>query len=190
MTNNLSSTQIEVLTLAAGREDRRIFPMPERLKSPAVQGKVFDALVAKGYVDQSSGDAVINTEGFKAVGMDVAEVSDAPKLHRSGTKKALLIELLSRPEGVSLFNALVSAWRWKMLLDGGVCNSFDQIAHKENTPKKYISRVFRMNFLAPDIVEAIINGTAPRELTLQDIKAAAIPECWDKQRKMFGFEAV
>ena len=33
------------------------------------------------------------------------------------------------------------------------------------------TKIYRLNFISPKIVEAIVNGTAPRDLRLQDIFA-------------------
>ena len=44
----------------------------------------------------------------------------------------------------------------------------------------------RLNFLAPDIREAIMNGTHPKGLKLADLMHP-FPSDWDLQRQQFGF---
>lgn len=44
----------------------------------------------------------------------------------------------------------------------------------------------RLNFLAPDIREAIMNGTHPKGLKLADLMNP-FPSEWDLQRQKFGF---
>ena len=83
---NLTPTQREVLELAAGRSDLRIFPMPERLNTILVQQKVFDSLLAKGFIDEESvafnaGHATISPAGLAAIGRepdDCIPAAEAP----------------------------------------------------------------------------------------------------------------
>jgi len=44
-----------------------------------------------------------------------------------------------------------------------------------------VGRVLRLTLLAPDIVEAILDGRQPRELQLEDL-LRAFPVEWQKQR--------
>lgn len=46
----------------------------------------------------------------------------------------------------------------------------------------YFSRLIRLNYLAPDIIAAIADGTQPPTLPSADI-----PLGWTIQRRMFGF---
>jgi hypothetical protein len=49
-------------------------------------------------------------------------------------------------------------------------------------------RLLRLNYLAPDIITAIMDGAQPRELTRRELLDANLPLDWALQRKMFGFE--
>jgi site-specific DNA recombinase len=62
----------------------------------------------------------------------------------------------------------------------------------EGTPSvysdKHVARLARLGWLAPDIVCAILDGTAPRTLTARQLlRAAEVPLAWSEQRSMFGF---
>jgi hypothetical protein len=41
-------------------------------------------------------------------------------------------------------------------------------------------------FLSPKIVKAVLTGTQPRTLRLQDIIAKQIPDLWEEQEEIFG----
>jgi hypothetical protein len=45
------------------------------------------------------------------------------------------------------------------------------MADKERINPPYLSRTIRLSLLAPDIVEAILNGTRPATLQLADLEA-------------------
>ena len=50
----------------------------------------------------------------------------------------------------------------------------------------YVSRVLRLTLLAPEIVEAILDGRQPAELQLDDL-LKGFPLGWKGQRREFGF---
>jgi hypothetical protein len=52
----------------------------------------------------------------------------------------------------------------------------------------YFTRVLRLAYLAPDIVEAIIEGRQPPELTANKlIRVKSLPIDWPGQREALGF---
>jgi hypothetical protein len=92
----------------------------------------------------------------------------------------------SRADDTTLTKALARAWRWQKLLDEGTYGSLAEIAEKERINRSYLSRTVRLSLLAPDIVEAILNGTQPAALRLTDLEAPFAID-WSKQRAAFGF---
>ena len=54
------------------------------------------------------------------------------------------------------------------------------------TPNRF-SRVFRLNYLAPDIITALIDGSQPPGLTRRQLVQASLPMDWSLQRKLLGF---
>jgi len=60
--------------------------------------------------------------------------------------------------------------------------------HIETYSQRYLARVARICWLAPDMISAILDGTQPPQLTGRRlIRANAIPLDWPSQRAMFGF---
>jgi len=47
----------------------------------------------------------------------------------------------------------------------------------------YVRRIFSYAFLAPDIVEAILDGRQPQDLTLEKLRKK-LPMSWAEQRTM------
>lgn len=64
--------------------------------------------------------------------------------------------------------------------------NISQLARKENISDRYVSRILRLNYLAPDIVTAILDGRQPRDLKLQDLISKTIPDLWEEQKSLFG----
>ena len=66
----------------------------------------------------------------------------------------------------AMVKALARGFRWRKLLDTGVYGSIDEIAENEKINSSYVGRLLRMTLLAPDIVEAILDGRQPVQVTL------------------------
>ncbi|NNU81370.1 hypothetical protein HMH01_13080 [Halovulum dunhuangense] len=67
--------------------------------------------------------------------------------------------------------ALARAFRWKRMLESGEFATIADLAEREGIATSYMTRVLRLTLLAPDIVEAILDGTQGPEVTL-----ARVPE--------------
>ncbi len=87
----------------------------------------------------------------------------------------------------TLVKALARAFRWKRMLDSGSFTSVTEIAAHEKLSFTYISRVLRLSTLAPDIVEAILDGDQPRSLMLAEL-LDEVPPCWTDQRSRWSVE--
>ena len=88
-----------------------------------------------------------------------------------------------------LINAFAKAYQWKTTIEDeeNDTNSLADIARLEDISTPHVTKIYRLNFISPKIVEAIINGTAPRDLRLIDILAKKAPEIWQEQEEMWGF---
>lgn len=82
----------------------------------------------------------------------------------------------------TLVKALARAFRWKRLLESGRFGSLAELAEAERINTSYLSRVLRLTLLAPDIVEAILDGRQPEEMTV-DVMLKPFPVEWEGQRR-------
>ena len=87
----------------------------------------------------------------------------------------------------SLISLIASAHRWLEQLGSGSTVSISDLAAQENMDRNEISRFLPLAFLAPDIVEAILAGTQPVNLTVEEIRRMpALPYGWQEQRAALG----
>jgi hypothetical protein len=113
------------------------------------------------------------------------------KLKRSGGEVHLVIppnssEVFSHQPNPSLMKAVARARGWyERVLEGKSSDQRSLTLHAGMT-ERYIGKVFGCAFLAPDIVEAILEGRQPRDLTFKNL-CSNIPLSWIEQRKQFGF---
>ena len=84
----------------------------------------------------------------------------------------------------TMVKALARAFRWRRLMETGVCATVEEIAAAETINASYVSRVLRLTLLVPDLVEAILDGRQPAEMTLA-VLMKPFPVDWKAQRAVF-----
>jgi hypothetical protein len=80
----------------------------------------------------------------------------------------------------AMVKALARAFRWRKMLDAGVHATLEDLARAKGVHATYVSRLVRITLLAPDIVEAILDGRQPAELKLDDL-VGEFPLEWKAQ---------
>ena len=88
-----------------------------------------------------------------------------------------------------LIRALACARRWYTDVVSGKFKSQPRLAKELGVSARYLRKIIPCAFLAPDIVEMILEGRQPPELTLAHL-VDRLPTNWDAQRRKFGFERV
>jgi site-specific DNA recombinase len=69
----------------------------------------------------------------------------------------------------------------------GRAQSVTEIAGREGIADRYVRRVMRLAFLAPEIVEAIAAGSQPPELTAEALaERIDLPLLWTAQEQAVG----
>ena len=81
----------------------------------------------------------------------------------------------------TLVKALARAFRWRRMMETGRFSTIDEIAAAEKINDSYVSRLLRLTLLAPDIVEAILDGRQAEGMTLPGLMEP-FPVEWEKQR--------
>ncbi|HEX9321606.1 MAG TPA: recombinase family protein [Xanthobacteraceae bacterium] len=85
----------------------------------------------------------------------------------------------------ALILAIARAKLWMRDLRSGEYADTMEIARRFRLSDAYVRRILRFGYLAPDIVEAIIEGRQPRSLTVKRL-LQGIPCVWADQRAAFG----
>jgi site-specific DNA recombinase len=73
------------------------------------------------------------------------------------------------------------------LVDAEREKSLPELAAQTNYTTNRFARVLRLNYLAPDIITAILDGTHPPGLTRTKLVHAHLPMDWALQRRLLGF---
>ena len=82
----------------------------------------------------------------------------------------------------TLIRALARAHRWKRLLEECRYRSAGELAEAEGVTRSFVTRLLRLTLLAPDIVEAILDGRQPKAMPLEELTRVVLTT-WDNQRE-------
>jgi site-specific DNA recombinase len=118
---------------------------------------------------------------------------DVPlQVRRRGIEMRLVVGEGPDPKVDSaILKVVARANQWLAELLSGRSRSLVEIGKREGVGKRYISRIVRLAFLSPSIIEEIAHGQQPPELTAQALstRPGDLPLSWNAQRKLLGFEA-
>ena len=82
----------------------------------------------------------------------------------------------------TMVKAIARAFRWQRLLENGTYGCIEDIARAERINGSFVGRIVRLTLLAPDIVEAILDGRQPAAMTLKGLMEP-FPVEWERQRE-------
>ena len=120
-------------------------------------------------------------------------VSIPAELKRTGQETRLLVhwalDIEARKPDRSLLRLLGQARQFGMMVMDGQGRSVRKLAAEAGVSPSYFTRLFRLQFLAPEIVQAILPGEQPPGLTANRLKLAGTLACaWSEQRRQLGFD--
>ena len=116
------------------------------------------------------------------------------KMRRRGGRKMIIVPdglgdgPPSKPNyNIPLAVAVARAHHWQELFLSGRYSSITELANKVGIDRSFVARIMRLALLAPDIVDAIVDGNESDELTFKKLTARPLPVEWQVQRKLWGF---
>ena len=86
----------------------------------------------------------------------------------------------------TLIEALVRAHWWRRRIESGQAKSITDLAEQEGVTDAYVCRLLPPTCLAPNIVEAFLDGRQPKWLKLVEMPGNG-PVGWEEQRGVWGF---
>lgn len=194
----LLSDDGRLLTLLGVEEADRMHAVLRQAKSTAsslsqvgaVRIEAALALVERVTIEPGSLRLTIRNEAISgAPGLTQIEVP--VELKRSGVAMRLVVKdgvRTSEPRVDARLVTLISkAQGWFADLASGRCSSVAEVAAQSEVGSSYVARVMHLAFLAPDIVERIVRGEAPADLTVDRLcRIGALPMEWQEQRRLLG----
>ncbi|MBV0900138.1 MAG: hypothetical protein KTV77_05505 [Wolbachia endosymbiont of Fragariocoptes setiger] len=128
-----------------------------------------------------------NNEKIEAKGEDI-EIFIEYELKKYREKSMVLFaegEVKERKNDL-LLKSLVRARLWQSQMDNGEYANIKEICsvNKIACPK-YVSSILQLNFLAPKIKEAILEGNQPPHIRLNNFLSTKMSMLWDEQLSAF-----
>jgi hypothetical protein len=114
------------------------------------------------------------------------------RLQRRGGRKLIMTPEVSavpapkpRRDG-TLIKGLVRAHRWRRRIETPKAKSVADLAEQEGVTGAYVCRLLPLTCLAPDIMEAVLDGRQPKGLKLAEVLGNG-PLPWNAQKETWGF---
>jgi site-specific DNA recombinase len=106
---------------------------------------------------------------------------------RSASRRAAELQYVAREHPkLPLIKALARSRGWYEKVVHGKAFDMRSLSRDAGLTERYVGKVFRSAFLAPDIVEAILAGRQPHDLNFDKL-CQNLPLSWVEQRAQLGF---
>ncbi len=121
---------------------------------------------------------------------DIFTITIDARVKRCGWEVRLVVpvgtgtQMSTRPV-LPLIKAVARVHRWPERIIRGEFRSRQLVAQFAKVDQRYAGRILQFAFLAPDIVDAILEGRQPADLTVQKL-LRGFPLSWAEQRKRLG----
>ena len=120
-----------------------------------------------------------------------SEVTDIPMSFRPRGGRTVIV-LPDGSRGVvrreatidnTMIKVIARGFRWQRLLYDGTYATIEDLAAAEKINPSYVSRILRLAYLSPVVVQAILDGKHPAWLTMRHL-LEPFPSDWKQQEKM------
>lgn len=96
---------------------------------------------------------------------------------RNGRPKILPPDEVTVRDGRSqdphVLRAIARAWNWRRQLESGAASTIQDIAAAEKVSDRFVSRMMRLAYLSPEVIEHLVIRRVPPALSLNDLVSVA-----------------
>jgi len=170
-------------------------------RSPAERAKVVRDLIEKVVIEENTITIRIRRSSLSggAVAPPSSESpSDSPieltapvAFRRRGVEMRLVLPEVATQNDRSrcdptLIKAIARGRAWFEELAAGRARSLRELAERDGITRRYVRRLIDLAFLSPNLVEAILQGRQPVELTATRLTELDLPLDWTDQRRLLA----
>jgi len=185
---------------------RKMFDRATRLattlnRSPAQRAKVVRDLIEKIVIGENaitirirrcalSGGAVAPPSSESPSDSPI-ELTAPMAFRRRGVEIRLVLPAVAIQNDRSrcdptLIKAIARGRAWFEELAAGRARSLRELAERDGITRRYVRRLVDLAFLSPELVDAILHGRQPVELTATRLTALDLPLDWTDQRSLLA----
>ena len=133
----------------------------------------------------------VPSSASEAASDSAVELTAAAAFTRRGAETKLVLPGLAQQKHSStcdpaLIKAVALARAWFEELATGRARSLQELAKRDGISRRYIRRLVGLAFLSPQLVEAILQGGQPVELTATRLTELDLPLDWTEQHKLLA----
>jgi site-specific DNA recombinase len=170
-------------------------------RSPAERAKVVQDLIEKVIVEQQmitirirrsllSSGAVVPPESENPSDSPI-ELTAPVAFRRRGVEMRLVLPAVALQNDRSrcdptLIKAIARGRAWFEELAAGRARSLRELAQRDGITRRYVRRLVDLAFLSPELVEVILHGRQPVELTATRLTELDLPLDWADQRSLLA----
>ena len=92
----------------------------------------------------------------------------------------------ARMQDAHVLRAIARAWNWRRRIERGEASTIADIASAEKVTDRFVSRMMRLTYLAPDVLEKLVIHRIPPALSLNDLMAIADLPWPEQMEAVFG----
>lgn len=90
-----------------------------------------------------------------------------------------------RAQNPHVLRAIARAWNWRRQLESGAASTIQDIAAAEKVSDRFVSRMMRLAYLSPEVLEHLVIRLVPPALSLNDLVAVADRPWAEQMRRVF-----
>ncbi|MEX2454425.1 MAG: hypothetical protein WD470_06965 [Rhodospirillaceae bacterium] len=90
-----------------------------------------------------------------------------------------------RDQDARVLRAIARAWSWRRQLESGAVATIQDIATAEKVSDRFVSRMIRLAYLSPDVLEQLVLRRKPVALSLNDLMAVAELPWFEQAKRVF-----
>ncbi len=170
-------------------------------RSPAQRAEVVRDLIEKVAIEENaitirirrsalSGGAVAPPSS-ESPSDSTIELAAAVALRRRGVEMRLMLPEVTTQNDRSrcdptLIKAIARGHAWFEELAAGRARSLRELAERDGITRRYVRRLVDLAFLSPELVESILHGRQPVELTATRLTELDLPLDWTDQRSLLA----
>lgn len=114
--------------------------------------------------------------------IEIRRRNGRPKIVLPDGGSQALDEVTERPSG-AVVRAIARAWDWRRRLEAGEVSTLQDLATSENVTLPFVSRMIRLAYLSPAVLEHIVAQRKSIGTTLDLLSGAAL-EPWTTQPEL------
>ncbi|MDR1124103.1 MAG: hypothetical protein LBL61_05895 [Elusimicrobiota bacterium] len=86
-----------------------------------------------------------------------------------------------------LIKAILRAYKWNKKLKKSTVFSRSIVCEEENIGERYMDKILKLAYLSPKIIQSILNGTQPRDITFQRLTEINTTD-WSEQERFLNIK--